>query len=148
MSKVSDKERLDRGYAMMDAVYGAGASTPVIDLEGAFIDETVAHLFGEIWARPHLTIRERRLLVIGASAAMGRQDLIEIQVRGALANNELSDEQLDETVLMLAFYAGWGNGSSVWRGIAAAKAAHAEAVKAEKREADRSAADQVFSPGI
>tara|TARA_R110000772_G_scaffold163787_3_gene275227 strand:- start:2268 stop:2498 length:231 start_codon:yes stop_codon:yes gene_type:complete len=59
---------------------------------------------------------------------LGRKDLVEIQVRGALANGEFTDAELDEAALMLAFYVGWGNGSATWQGIAAAQKAHAEGI--------------------
>jgi 4-carboxymuconolactone decarboxylase len=82
----------------------------------------VNHLFGDIWNRPGLSIRDRRLLVIGATAMMGRDDLIEIQVKGAILNGELTDEQLDEIPLLMLFYAGAGNTTSTFKGIQAARA--------------------------
>lgn len=81
---------------------------------------TVDHLFGEVWGRPGSSIRDRRLLVIGATAALGRADLIETQVRGALINNEPTVEQLQELVLQLHYYVGWGNGIRVQEGVTAA----------------------------
>ena len=45
-----------------------------------FPSKTAEILFGEIWNRPQLSIRDRRLLVIGATAMLGRADLIEQQV--------------------------------------------------------------------
>lgn len=120
-------ELLTEGLAMMDAVYGPGVS----EMTNAVADypypgETVRHLFGEIWNRPGLSIRDRRLLVIGATAMMGREDLIQIQVRGAILNGELDDQALEEVALHLAFYSGWGNTTATWRGIQAAKKQVAE----------------------
>ena len=67
-----------------------------------------------------MSIRDRRLLVIGATAMLGRPDLIETQVRGAIVNAELNPEQLLEIPLHLAYYVGWGNSSALFRGIKAA----------------------------
>jgi alkylhydroperoxidase/carboxymuconolactone decarboxylase family protein YurZ len=126
MSEVTDEAWLSRGYEMVDAVYGAGAGKIMAAAKkGAFMEETVGHLFGEIWSRPHLSVRDRRLLVLGATAALGRKDLVEIQIRGALAKGELSDAALEEAALQLAFYVGWGNASATWAGIVAAQKAHA-----------------------
>lgn len=123
-------ELLERGLAMMDAVYGPGVAEQTSAIADApFPGETIRHLFAEIWSRPQLSIRDRRLLVIGATAMMGRADLIETQVKGALVNNELSDAELEEIALHLAFYAGWGNTTATWRGIQAAKKAHRDATK-------------------
>lgn len=40
----------------------------------------MGHLFADIWSRPELAVRERRLLVIGIIAMMGRADIMETQV--------------------------------------------------------------------
>ena len=76
--------------------------------------------------RPYLSIRDRRLLVMGATAMLGRADLIRRQAEGALHNRELTSEQLREAVLQLHYYVGWGNGRSVRQGVEQALAAHAE----------------------
>ena len=67
-------------------------------------------------------MRDKRLLVIGASAMLGRADLIATQVTGAIVNGELTDEQLAEIPLLLLFYAGAGNSTMVHQGIVTAKA--------------------------
>ena len=118
----NNDELLTRGLAMMDEVYGPGVSemtAPVADFP--FPSETIRHLFGEIWNRPHLSVRDRRLLVIGVTAMLGRPELIETQVLGGLRNGEFDDNQLEEMALQLAFYSGWGNTTMVWRGIQSAK---------------------------
>ncbi|MFF1736324.1 NAD(P)-binding domain-containing protein [Streptomyces sp. NPDC058247] len=123
----ADDDPLQRGLAMMDKVYGPGFSTTMPDELDPYTNETVQHLFGDIWSRPGLSVRDRRLLVIGATAALGRADLMQIQVQGALAKQELTKDQLNEAVLHLAFYVGWGNATSAHRGITAALAAHSTA---------------------
>lgn len=112
----------ERGLKVMDEVYGAGFSKSLDGQTGAFLDETVGHLFGEIWNRPGLSTRDRRLLVLGATAALGRADLVQVQARGALLSEDCSEEELYESVLQLAFYVGWGNATSVQQGIAQAVA--------------------------
>jgi 4-carboxymuconolactone decarboxylase len=118
-----NEENRQRGLRTMDEVYGPGFSDTMPDDRSPMLDATVGHLFGEIWSRPGLSIRDRRLLVLGATAALGRADLIEIQVRGALANAELDAEQLREAVLHLQYYVGWGNGTQLHQGVEAALAA-------------------------
>jgi alkylhydroperoxidase/carboxymuconolactone decarboxylase family protein YurZ len=46
------------------------------------VAEIVGHQFGDVWAHPALSIRDKRLRVLGATAMLGRADLIEIQVSG------------------------------------------------------------------
>lgn len=119
-------ETTELGLKTMDAVYGPGFAESLPDDRTPMLEKTVDHLFGEIWSRPGLSIRDRRLLVLGATAALGRADLVEIQVRGALANDELSAGELREAVLQLQYYVGWGNGTQLNNGVEAALRAHAE----------------------
>jgi 4-carboxymuconolactone decarboxylase len=113
-------ETTELGLKTMDAVYGPGFSATMPEVSNPMLEDTIDHLFGEIWSRPGLSIRDRRLLVIGATAALGRADLIEIQARGALQNDELSPGELREAVLQLHYYVGWGNGTKVNQGVEAA----------------------------
>jgi 4-carboxymuconolactone decarboxylase len=75
--------------------------------------DVVAHLFADVWSRPQLTVRERRLLVMGATAALGRGDLLAVQLRGAVANGELGPVQLAELPLALTYYVGIQNAGTV-----------------------------------
>jgi alkylhydroperoxidase/carboxymuconolactone decarboxylase family protein YurZ len=121
MSKSITEESFAAGCKMMREVYGKDQPSPQMKLGlSPWTDETVGHLFADIWSRPGLSVRDRRLLVIGATAALGRADLIEIQVNGALENGELNKAELDEMVLQLAFYVGWGNTTAVMQGVGAA----------------------------
>lgn len=119
-------ETTELGLKTMDAVYGPGFAESLPAERSPMLQMTVDHLFGEVWSRPGLSIRDRRLLVLGATAALGRADLIEIQVRGALANDELTAGELREAVLQLQYYVGWGNGTQLNNGVEAALRAHAE----------------------
>jgi 4-carboxymuconolactone decarboxylase len=111
------------GSEMMDAVYGPGFSARLPQGERSpFRRDTVEHLFANVWSRPGLSVRDRRLLVIGATAALGRSDLIRVQALGALRNDELDPSQLEEALLHLAYYVGWGNASAIGEGFAAALA--------------------------
>ena len=56
-----------------------------------------------------LSFRDRRLLAMGVIAANGATDIWGLQARSALANGELSVEELRETLVFLAPYAGYPN---------------------------------------
>jgi 4-carboxymuconolactone decarboxylase len=68
---------------------------------------TVDHLFGAVWTREALDIRDRRLLTMGVLAALGKSDLLDIQFNSALERQELTEEQVREVVLHLTHYIGW-----------------------------------------
>jgi 4-carboxymuconolactone decarboxylase len=113
------------GLAKHNEVYGppshhAEALQDPSPENAPMLAETVDHLFARIWSRSTLSIRDRRLLTLGVIAALGRQDLAEIQFTGALRNEELTREQIGEVVLHLAYYAGWPNATAVQRGASAA----------------------------
>ena len=100
-----DKRR--EGLERMEQVYGFDMT----DGQGDFFGITADHLFAEIWNRPGLTDRDRRLLLIGLLSVTGGADVLGIQVPAAHANGELSDEELREIVIFLCHYAGWPNGA-------------------------------------
>jgi 4-carboxymuconolactone decarboxylase len=60
-----------------------------------------------VWTREALDIRDRRLLTIGMLAALDQPQLMEIQFSSALERQELTEEQIRETVVHLAHYVGW-----------------------------------------
>jgi len=63
-----------------------------------------------VWDRDEvLDIRSRRLLIMGVIAARGQVDTWKIQARAALKRRELTPEELRETLIMLAPYAGYPN---------------------------------------
>ncbi len=108
MSKFDDlPEERRRGLERMEEVYGFEMS----DGTGDFFRYTADHLFADIWNRPGLSIRDRRLLLIGLLAGTGQDDVLGIQVPAAYGNGELDDEALREIVVFLCHYAGWPAGA-------------------------------------
>ena len=91
------------GLDRMNEVYG----WQMPDQPGDFFAVTRDHLFGEIWNRPGLDIAQRRLLLIGALAATGQHDILDIQLDSAYRLGELDDATLREIVIFLAHYLGW-----------------------------------------
>jgi 4-carboxymuconolactone decarboxylase len=84
--------------------------TPAQRLIGDFspklVELTDNVLFGDVWARPQLSPRDRSLVTVSALIAMNRPE----QLRSHLArarDNGVTQEELVETITHLAFYAGW-----------------------------------------
>jgi 4-carboxymuconolactone decarboxylase len=99
-----------KGLAKMNEVY----SWEMPNVEGdAYFDLTVDHLFGTIWTRPGLSMRDKRIMTLAVVTAMGLQDLTEVQVTAALANEELSEEELKEMAIFLTHYVGFPRGSGL-----------------------------------
>lgn len=125
MTHVAITEALDGSAAdwmeqVSDAQYGS-APAPVAlapaagpsqgrklfgDVAPKFAQLTDEVLFGDVWARPGLSQRDRSLITVSALIAMNRPE----QLRAHLArarDNGLSDAELVEVITHLAFYAGW-----------------------------------------
>jgi 4-carboxymuconolactone decarboxylase len=110
MGKFDDlPETRRRGLEKMEEVYGF----EMTDGAGDFFRYTADHLFADIWNRPGLSNRDRRLLLIGLLAGSGGQDVLTIQIPAAHAAGELSDEELREITILMCHYAGWPMGSRV-----------------------------------
>jgi 4-carboxymuconolactone decarboxylase len=84
--------------------------TPAQKLIGDFAPKLVSLtddvLFGDIWARPELSPRDRSLITVAALVAGGNTE----QLRGHLdraRSNGLTETELKEAIIHLAFYAGW-----------------------------------------
>lgn len=108
MSKFDDlPEARRRGLEKMETVYGFDMS----DGAGDFFGYTADHLFADIWNRPGLSDRDRRLILIGLLAGQGAADVLGIQVPAAYANGELDELALREIVIFVCHYAGWPNGA-------------------------------------
>jgi 4-carboxymuconolactone decarboxylase len=108
VSKFDDlPEERRRGLEKMEQVYGFEMS----DGEGDFFRYTADHLFADIWNRPGLSDRDRRLLLIGLLAGTGAHDVLTIQVPAALASGDLDEAALREIVIFVCHYAGWPNGA-------------------------------------
>ncbi len=106
----SDPDKRQRGLDTMAEVY---CWPEVGDGLGDFFGYTAEHLFGEIWNRPGLTFRDRRLLLIGLLVGRGLYDVIPIHVEAALKSEELSPHELREIVILLSHYAGWPDGAKL-----------------------------------
>ena len=99
-----------KGLEKMNEVY----SWEMPDIEGdPYFDLTVDHLFGAIWTRPGLSMRDKRLMTLAIVTALGEQGLAEVQVNAALANGELSEDELKEMAIFLTHYVGFPRASGL-----------------------------------
>lgn len=99
-----------KGLEKMNEVYG----WEMPNIEGdPYFDLTVDHLFGTIWTRPGLSMRDKRIMTLTAVTAAGNSDLAEIQANAALANGEMTEQELKEMAVFLTHYLGFPLGSKL-----------------------------------
>jgi 4-carboxymuconolactone decarboxylase len=97
-------EQRRRGLDKMNEVY----AWEMPNIEGDdFFALTVDHLFGNIWTRPGLSMRDKRLMTLAVVTALGLQDLAEVQVNAALENDEFTEAELKEMAIFLTQYVGF-----------------------------------------
>ena len=88
----------------------AARATALNDELGAvapkFVQLTNGVVFGNLWRRSDLTLRDRSLVTIAALAAMGDDDQLDFYLRLGVESG-LTRAQITEALTHLGFYAGW-----------------------------------------
>jgi 4-carboxymuconolactone decarboxylase len=105
---------------MSDPVYEAGMSVRrdvlgdahvdhaierTTELTAPFQDFITRYAWGSVWTRPELGRDMRSAITLAVLTALGRENEIEMHVRGALRNG-LSPAEIGEVLLHTAVYAG------------------------------------------
>jgi 4-carboxymuconolactone decarboxylase len=99
-----------KGLEKMNEVYG----WEMPNVEGnEYFALTADHLFGTIWTRPGLSMRDKRIMTLTVVTALGNSDLAEIQANAALANGEITEDELREMAIFLTHYLGFPLGSKL-----------------------------------
>jgi 4-carboxymuconolactone decarboxylase len=115
MEKVTDEQyaaevRPRPAAAKAPAAAPAGQPTRAQELMGDVAPKlaqlTDDVLFGDVWARPQLSPRDRSLVTISALIAMNRPDQLRSHIARA-RDNGVTEEEIVESITHLAFYAGW-----------------------------------------
>jgi 4-carboxymuconolactone decarboxylase len=107
---MDDQERHAKGLEIRRTVLGdahvdrAVAQTTALTAE--FQDLITRYAWGEIWARPGLDVRSRRILVLGTMIAIGRWEEFEMHAAAALHEGGFTVDDLKEIVLQQAIYCG------------------------------------------
>ena len=95
-------DRFQAGAAVLEKLFGV-APKPSDD---EFMRITIENLFGDVWTREGLELRERSMITVTALTVLGREAELELHLRGAL-NVGVSRETILEMMLHLAHYGGW-----------------------------------------
>jgi 4-carboxymuconolactone decarboxylase len=110
MTTMDESQRHHDGLVMRRTVLGdahvdqaTAATTP---LTSEFQDLITRYAWGEIWTRPGLNVRSRRILVIGTMVALGRWEELRMHLRAALVEGGFEANELKEILLQQAVYCG------------------------------------------
>ena len=107
---MDDQQKHADGMKVRRAVLGDAhvdrAIAKTTPLTEEFQDFIVRYAWGEIWARPGLDIRSRRILVIGTMMATARWEEFEMHAAAALREGGFTLNDLKEIILQQAIYCG------------------------------------------
>jgi len=107
---MDEQTRRAEGSAVRRQVLGDAhvdqAANRTDGLTAEFQDLITRWAWGEIWTRPGLDRRSRRILVIGTLIALGRWEEFRLHARAALNEGGFGADDLKEIVLQQAVYCG------------------------------------------
>lgn len=82
------------------------AQRAIGDFAPKLVDLTDNILFGDVWERPELTKRDRSLVTVASLVTSGSAEQLAGHLRLAKQNG-LTEAELKEAIMHLAFYASW-----------------------------------------
>ena len=91
---------------MSDTNQPSAAQTLIGDFAPKMVSLTDEVLFGDVWERDELSKRDRSLITVASLITGGNTE----QLRGHLKrakDNGVTETELKEVIIHLAFYAGW-----------------------------------------
>jgi len=108
---MDEQERRKLGEDTIKDVY---AGDVVVPPEGyAFTDLMLKQLFAELWTRDTLSMRDKRILLLGIIAEKGEAATFKIQVKASLKRGEINPEEAREMLLFIAQYSGYPRAASM-----------------------------------
>ena len=120
---MTDDNRWKAGEEKIKDVYAGDITVPP---QGSypFTDIMLETLFAEIWTRDILSMRDKRIMLLGMIAALGEADTFKIQAKAGVKRGELKPEEIRELHLFIAQYCGYPRAAAL---LAPMEAAIAEA---------------------
>lgn len=129
---MEESEKLRAARAMRRAVLGdayVDAATADPDPAAVEFQDYLTSMAWGVWARGGaLTPRDRSLLVLAMTAALGRMEEFRLHA-GSASRAGVSDEELDELLFQIAAYCGAPAGVAARRGIQAVRSARESAAR-------------------
>lgn len=103
---VRDGERHEQGVERVKEILGPRAEESLATL-GELGDRITRTIYGDIYGRPGLGVRDRQIATISMLMAMGGRDRqVKVHMRAGLRVG-ITEQELTELVIQLAAYAGF-----------------------------------------
>jgi 4-carboxymuconolactone decarboxylase len=107
---MDERERFELGTKKRRKVLGDAwvdrSNAKKTEFNAEFLDLISRYAWGEIWTRPGLDDRTRRLLVLGSMIALGRWEEFKLHIRAAVTEGGISKNDIKEVIMQQAIYCG------------------------------------------
>jgi 4-carboxymuconolactone decarboxylase len=103
---MSDSERQLFGRELARRYFGDDVPDEWREISEDLAELTESAAFGAIWTRPGLELRDRALLAVGMTAALGALSQLEWHTRGALRSG-VTPTEIREAVIQAVGFAGF-----------------------------------------
>ena len=101
-----ERQRMEKGMEVLKKMGREHTMMNQKELYPDLYNLSVGYLFGEIWSRPHLSIRDRELITMACNIALARPNGTHSHYRSA-KHIGLSKEEIMELIIHVGHYAGW-----------------------------------------
>jgi 4-carboxymuconolactone decarboxylase len=107
---MDERERFELGTKKRRKVLGDAwvdrSNAKKTEFNAEFLDLISRYAWGEIWTRPGLDDRTRRLIVLGSMIALGRWEEFKLHIRAAIVEGGISKNDIKEVIMQQAIYCG------------------------------------------
>jgi 4-carboxymuconolactone decarboxylase len=107
---MDERERFELGTKKRRKVLGDAwvdrSNAKKTEFNAEFLDLISRYAWGEIWTRPGLDDRTRRLIVLGSMIALGRWEEFKLHIRAAITEGGISKNDIKEVIMQQAIYCG------------------------------------------
>src|SRR2546421_5031589 len=107
-------ESFERGMAILRKM---GRENLMLNQKALYPDlyeMSVAHLFGDVWGRPGLSLRDRQLVTLAANIAMARPTGNHSHYLSSM-HLGITKEEICEVIIQVGHYTGWPTMSNAVR---------------------------------
>ena len=125
--------RMNRGFKMLKRLGREGMMMNHKEIYPDLYKLSVGHLFGDIWTRKHLDLRDRELITLTIVVVLAYGSGIQSHCRSAM-HLGIKKEEIMELLIQVGAYAGWPRMANAVREFGRVLEADASKRKAAKRK--------------
>jgi 4-carboxymuconolactone decarboxylase len=129
-----EETKRERGLRVLKEMgWGDNPMAPVKAADPDFWGMTVDNLFGEVWGRPGLSLRDREMVTMATLIALDRARGLRPHLERA-GGVGITPEEIKEIIVQVMYYAGWSTGAHAMFAFSEIQAARKAAEEAAQKD--------------